>query len=33
MFGVFFLIWLVIMCLLSSLDDIDVRTKLLAYDV
>ena len=32
-FEVFFLFWLIIMCLLSSLDDIYVRVKLLVDDV
>ena len=32
-FEVLFLLWLIIMCLLSSLDDVDVRVKLLADDV
>ena len=32
-FEVLLLFWLVIICLLSSLDDIDVRVKLLADDV
>ena len=29
----FFLFWLVVMCLLSSLDEIDVRVELIAYGV
>ena len=29
----FFLFWLVVMCLLSSLDKIDLPLELLAYDV
>ena len=32
-FKIFFLFWLVVMCLLSSLDKIDLPLELLAYDV
>ena len=33
LFDMLFLFWLVVMCLLSSLDEIDVRVELLADDV
>ena len=32
-FDILFLFWLVVMCLLSSLDEIGVRVELLAGDV
>ena len=32
-FEMLFLFWLVVMCLLSSLDKIDVHVELIAYDI